>query len=211
MARPSIFATVLLAISLAFPSLGLAQETASETPAETPVETPAPSQLQLGEVLIDGVPVGTTYTKESFGDWDMRCVLTENDQDPCQLYQLMQDANGNSVAEISLFELVNSTEAIVGATIAVPLETLLTEQVTLSVDDGSSKRYPFSYCALPGCYARIGMTASDIEGFKRGAAATVVIVPVAAPTTRLGLKLSLSGFTDAFAALQAANAALAAQ
>ena len=41
----------------------------------------------------------------TFEAWEQRCVRTEDGADPCQLYQLLKDADGNSVAEISMFSL----------------------------------------------------------------------------------------------------------
>ncbi len=198
MSNQSVISALIFTLIVALPLSVYSQDAPAQSPGD----------LQLGEELVDGVPVGTTYTKEEYGDWDMRCILTADGNDPCQLYQLMQDENGNSVAEISLFELENSGQAIAGATLAAPLETLLTEQMTLTVDGETAKRYPFSYCSVQGCYVRIGLTEEDIATFKHGTSATVIIVPVAAPDRRLGLKLSLIGFTKGFEALQLANKAL---
>ncbi len=190
----------VFAISLfAFPALAISQDTTEST-----------NDLALGELLIDGLTVGSTYTRETHGDWKIRCVRTENLKDPCQLYQLMKDQDDNSVAEISLFQLPPGQTAVAGATVAVPLETLLTEQLTLSVDGGNSKRYPFSWCTSLGCFARIGLTADDIAGFQRGASASLSIVPLAASDQTVSLNLSLSGFTAGFEAVRASNAANAA-
>ena len=166
------------------------------------------SALSLGEEVVDGVQVGTTYVREEFDDWALRCVRTADKKDPCQLYQLMKDDQGNSVAEISIFPLPNSEPAIAGATVATPLETLLTEQLTLSVDNASAKRYPFSYCTVQGCYSRIGLTEEDISAFKHGSEAVLAIVPVAAPDKKVGLTLSLKGFTKGYEAVEAANLAI---
>ncbi len=197
------YSKILAACALVFsllPVQNLAQESTTD-PSPAGSETPI-VDLVLGEEVSEA---GESYLREKFGDWEMRCVRTADGKDPCQLYQLMMDGNGNSVAEISLFELPKGQAAAAGATIAVPLQTLLTEQLLLSIDGRNPKRYPFSYCALQGCYARIGLTDEDITSFKRGVAATVVIVPVAAPDQKLGLRLSLSGFTSGFEAIQASN------
>jgi len=168
-------------------------------------------ELTLGEQVSPDDQIGNTYTREVYGDWQLRCVRTDDGRDPCQLYQLMRDDNGNSVAEITLFEFPKGQEAIAGATVAVPLGTLLTRQVTISVDSGSAKRYPFSWCSVQGCYARIGFTTNDLRNLKRGANAYVTIVPFGSPDTQVRLTLSLTGFTKGFAALQAANEAIASQ
>ena len=145
---------------------------------------------------------GQPYIAESHGDWQIRCVQAEGDaQDPCQLYQLLTDQNGGSVAEISLFPLPEGQQAEAGATLITPLETLLTEQVTISIDGGSARRYPFSFCTQQGCVSRIGLTGDDLAAFRRGSVARMRIVPVIAPDQEVVVGISLSGFTAGFAAL----------
>lgn len=75
---------------------------------------PAASQLDLGQDAnaVQGEPqVGDTYVREVSGDWEIRCVKTESGEDPCQMYQLLADQDGNSVAEISIFPLPQGQEA----------------------------------------------------------------------------------------------------
>lgn len=181
-------------------------------PAEesAPIQGEAPD-LSMGDD-VETAPaqsaeaVGSTYTEETFGDWQQRCVRTEDGNDPCQLYQLLRDEQGNAVAEISMFALPEGQEAAAGATIITPLETLLTRQITLAIDSGAAKRYPFDFCAQQGCFARVGFTDADVQAFKRGATATVTIVPAAAPDQEIALDVSLSGFTAGYDAVDAANA-----
>jgi len=130
----------------------------------------------------------------------VRCLKTEEEQDPCQMYQLLLDDNENAVAEIAIVVLPDSSEAAAGATIVVPLETLLTEQLTMRVDGGTARRFPFNFCNRGGCVSRIGLTADDIGLFRRGAAATLTMAPAAAPDQRVSVTMSLSGFTAAYEA-----------
>ena len=97
-------------------------------------------------------------------------------------------------------------QAAAGATVVTPLETLLTAELRLQVDSGQARRYPYSFCSQIGCFARIGFTAAEVDAFKAGNAATVAIVPAAAPGEVVALRLSLSGFTAGWNALQASNA-----
>ncbi|KKL20651.1 hypothetical protein LCGC14_2453340, partial [marine sediment metagenome] len=124
---------------------------------------------------------------------------------PCQLYQLLNDGDGNSVAEISMFGLPAGREVAAGATVITPLETLLTQQISMSVDGGQVKRYPFTFCAGNGCFSRIGFTSQEVAQFKRGANAKLVIVPAAAPDQKIELTVSLSGFTAGYDAVNASN------
>ncbi len=191
----------------------LAQDTGTATDGEataapaTEAEPAAPaSDLALGEEVADPNAPGTTYEKEAHGDWQVRCVRTEDGNDPCQLYQLLKDSNDNSVAEISMFALPEGQQAVAGATIAVPLETLLTQQITLVIDSGQPKRYPFSWCSPIGCFARVGFTAPEIAAFKKGSKATLTIVPVVASDQKVDLAVSLNGFTAGYDAVAKMNA-----
>ncbi|WP_323764670.1 invasion associated locus B family protein [Marinovum sp.] len=187
------------------------EETATETETETPAEdmadeadeTEAPAAEPADGVVAeaaDGEPVlGQTYIKEPVGDWELRCIRTETPgDDPCQLYQLLKEGDGNPLAEISLFRLPEESKLPAGATIIVPLETLLTGQLGISVDGSQPKSYPFSFCNRQGCYARIGLTAEDIASFKRGAEAKVMIRPFAAPDQVVTSTMSLAGFTAGY-------------
>jgi len=177
-------------------------------PAEEQSEGAIADGLALGEEVTDESQVGQSYIVEEHGDWTVNCVhAPEGQKDPCNLYQLLKNDAGNDVAEISLFPLPASGQAVAGATIITPLETMLTEQVVLQVDSGKAKRYPFSFCTQIGCFARVGLTAEDISAFKRGKAATLAIVPVAAPDQKVQLKISLTGFTAGYEAVGKANAA----
>jgi len=120
-----------------------------------------------------------------------------------QMYQLMSDEEGNDVAEIAIVSLPNGDRAVAGATIVVPLDTLLTEQITLRVDGGQARRFPFNFCNLGGCVTRLGLTSQDVALFKRGAEATLSMVPAAAPDQTVTVTMSLSGFTAAFDAVSA--------
>jgi invasion protein IalB len=205
---PSLLALVL-ALALAAPAVAQTTTTptngAGTTPAtETPVtdEDVAKAGISLGEE-VDAV--GSTYIKETHGDWQLSCVRSGTAADPCQLYQLMQDDQGNSVAEISIFNLPAGTQAAAGASIVTPLETLLTAQVTMRVDNGQAKRYPFTLCASMGCIARVGFTEAELNSFRRGNKATFVIVPAMLPDEQVEITMSLKGFTAGYEAVTAAN------
>jgi invasion protein IalB len=96
---------------------------------------------------------------------------------------------------------------VAGATFIAPLETLLTAGMSLQIDTGAPKAYPFTFCAQVGCVARLGFTAEEVAEMKKGATATIIIVPYVAPTEQVKLTLSLKGFTAGLAAVDAANAA----
>lgn len=179
-------------------------EAAPEAPADAPAEGEAApsSDLTMGQPVdpaAGGEPqAGQPYDREVFGDWSLRCLRTEDGPEPCQLYQLLLDDEGNAVAEISMFPLPEGGQAAAGATIVAPLETLLTENLTLGIDGNEPKRYPFTFCNRAGCVARVGFTAEELGQFRNGNQARLSIVPAAAPDETVDLTISLSGFTAGF-------------
>ena len=186
---------IALTLALVLPTQMLAQSTdeTEDAPAGSLIE----DQLSLGEDA--SIPqVGETYTAETNGDWDLRCIKTEDGNDPCQMYQLLSDADGTPVAEISVFRLPEGGRAVAGATIIVPLETSLPQQLTMQVDSGSARRYPYAFCNPIGCYSRVGLVADEVAAFRRGNEAKVTIVPALAPDQKVEVIMGLSGFTATF-------------
>jgi invasion protein IalB len=192
--------TLAAALALSAPVASWAQTTATTTTEEEQTGTTSQieDQLSLGEDADGTAQVGQPYTAETIGAWEMRCIKTEGETDPCQMYQLLDDGEGAPVAEISLFRLPGSGKASAGATIIVPLETALPRQLTISVDGGKARRYPYAFCNPVGCYVRLGLTAEDISAFKRGREAVITIVPALAPDQTVDLTLSLDGFTASY-------------
>lgn len=194
-ATPFAFALMMTA------GAGFAQEATSEADPADGLSLGTPLD-QAGPATVGDLAPGQPYVRGESGDWQFRCLKGETESaDPCQLYQLLNDADGNSVAEFSIFPLPGSGRAAAGATIVVPLETLLTQQLTVSVDGSAARRYPFTFCNTAGCVARVGFTQEEVTQFKRGNAATIRMVPAAAPDAEVVLNVSLSGFTAGFDSL----------
>ena len=222
---PRSLSILSFATAIAFGQMATAQETGTattdelptaEAPAEVaepnvaeqaaPAETAAPEQ-PAGSPFSEGREVSeeapqqgesATYIKETYGDWSLRCFRAQEGEDPCQLYQLLREAQGNPVAEFSIFDIEDQGTVIAGGTIVVPLFTLLTEELKVSVDGGTPKSYPYRVCTEAGCIAQIGLTAEDIASFKRGAGAMLTLVPAQAPKQKIKIKVSLSGFTKGY-------------
>lgn len=194
------------AFALLLASGALAQETAAPA-ADAPASADAATTdgLSMGQEAQPADGIGSSYVKESFDAWQQRCVRAEDGSDPCQLYQLLKDAQGNAVAEFSMFNLPAGGEAAAGATVIVPLETLLTENLLLAIDGGKAKVYPFTFCSTIGCISRIGFTAAEVDQFKKGAKATLTIVPAVAPDQKVSVEISLKGFTAGYTAVSATN------
>ncbi len=188
------------ALALMVPMASFAQ-TATEAPATdeaTDTVTAVEEQFSTGEDADKDPQLGKPYAQEVIGAWEMRCIKTDQEQDPCQMYQLLDDGNGSPVAEVSLFRLAGGGKVEAGANIVVPLETSLQDQLKVSVDGGATRRYPYVLCNDIGCLVRLGLTKEDVGAFKRGNEALITIVPALAPDQTVQLKLSLDGFTAAY-------------
>lgn len=186
-------ATLPVAVVLALAAPAFAQEKATG-------DNPAASQLDLGQPA-EGPQLGQRYSKKKFEDWDLACIKTQAEKDPCSLLQVMKGPDGNPMAEFSLFRLEGGERAVAAATIVVPLETLLPAQLTIAVDDHPGKRYQYSFCSPIGCIAQIGLTEEDIAAMKKGKTATLSLVPAPAPDQVVKLTLSLKGFTAGYEAV----------
>lgn len=166
--------------------------------AETPkVPAPAEGSLDLGEPVTAADPKAP-YVKDVFKDWTVQCLKVSETDEICQMYQLLKDESGASVAEVNIFRLQGNGQAVAGGAFTVPLETLLTQKLTIAIDGREAKRYDYTFCTVQGCFARIGFTAEDVTKLKAGKEALVSLVPVVAPDQRVTVKMSLSGFTAAF-------------
>ncbi len=186
-----------------------AEATTDATTDAAPADTDAPADPQAteGGAFATGTQVAeqapAVYIKEKFGDWSLRCFRNDEGDDPCQLYQLLREEGGNPVAEFSIFRIEGQAPAVAGATAIVPLVTLLTEELKMSVDGGTAKSYPYRVCTEAGCVAQMGLTEQDIAVFKKGAKAQMVLVPAQAPDQKVTINISLSGFTAGYEAVGA--------
>jgi len=128
------------------------------------------------------------------GDWQIRCV---EDGANCQMFQTAQDGEGNNVVSVRMQALPEGSAAQLGVVMVSPLLTLLPRGISVAVDDGVPAAYPFSWCDQQGCYARFGLTPTQVDAFKAGSAANIDIFAITSTDTAVRATLSLSGFTDA--------------
>lgn len=205
---PELGTRAALAALLALtPAAGvMAQDDAAQTEAEASETADTPIQ-DASESASDGPAVGETYTRETMKDWEVRCVYAGEDKnDPCTMYQLLEDSDGNSVAEITMFALSGEGEAAAGGTIIAPLQTYLPPGVAMMIPGAEGKRYPFTFCSEVGCYARVGFTDAEVAAFKAGVSVPMELRPLGAPEEVVELSVSLSGFTAAYDAVAKYNA-----
>lgn len=208
LAALALVAAPAFAQDSATPAPAAPADAPAAAPAAPPTDAPAPAATPVpapAAAPADAAPqVGQYYVKATNNDWTTRCLKADQGKEPCELYQLMKDAEGNSVAELTLIPLRNSDEVAAGATLVAPLETDLIQGLGLAVGSAEPRGYPFSFCAPVGCVSRIGFTKAELDTLKRGNEATVTLLPFGGDRENpVQLKLSLAGFTAAFDALSA--------
>jgi len=191
----------LLALSTATSAQEADTDAAAEAGESDGLSAPA-TGLDTGRAVAEEAEA---YIKETHGDWSVRCFPNEGGEELCQMYQLMTESEGNPVAEFTLYRLAAAGNIAAGATVAVPLGTLLTEEMKLSVDGGKAKSYAYSFCTMGGCFSRIGLTGPEVEALKKGAQAQIEIVPAQAPDQTVRIDVSLSGFTAAYGSTSTLN------
>ena len=162
---------------------------------EAGAEAEVGSDLDLGE---SGPRVGEQYVKEQTGEWNISCIKTEGEDDPCAMVQILNNQQGDPIAEVSIGKLPEGGAAVAWANVVVPLETLLQAQLAMSIDGAPRKLYNYHHCIPVGCVAQLGLTQGDIDAMKSGQKAVLSLVPARLPDQVLNMDMSLSGFTAGF-------------
>lgn len=145
---------------------------------------------------------GKPYVKATYDDWQVHCIPDpKGGKDRCQITQLLHQADGNPIIEVSMSPLAPGQAAVAGAAVITPLETLLIPQLTIKIDDGDAKRYPFAFCNPRGCIARVGFTAPELAALEKGKKAVLTIVSAQNPGKQIDVDMSLKGFSKAYDSL----------
>jgi invasion protein IalB len=175
---------------------------AATAPAEGAAADPAEGQAQAPAAGNAQDQVGSYYTHSMHGDWQLRCLRTQDGKDPCELYQLLRDDQQTPVAEFSVIPYSGEAAAIIN--FVAPLETDLEAGMAMQIDSGETKRYPFMVCAPIGCVSRLGVTQAELDAMKNGKSGTVSLLPFGSnpQEDRVQLTVSLSGFTAGYSELQ---------
>lgn len=142
--------------------------------------------------------IGQPYLGSNEKDWDVICIKSDQETDPCEIRQLVLDQNKDPMIEITLERIAGQQGAVAGATVIVPLETILTVPLTLAIDGAKGKQYPYTFCNSVGCIARIGLTQSDVDAMKRGKMAELSLSHLTVSDRLVTIPVSLSGFTAAY-------------
>ena len=179
--------STLLTAALALPQAVLAQQTNAEAEAAST----AP---------------GEPYLVATHRDWEVLCTrIGENQEEICEMYQLLMDEDDTPIAEISIAAFPEGGEVVAGATITTPLETFLPAGLGWRVGDSTENMRVegFRMCAVIGCIARLGFEQNEVDAMMRGSHAVVTIAPFVAVDQPVDIRVSLLGFTAALNDLRA--------
>jgi len=200
--------TVSLAVYLLTANFALSQGLKLGTPdADKPLDLGAgpaePAEQQADQPAAQtstqpSKPSGEDVKRTDFNSWEVACLADDSN---CAMAQIGNDATGNPVLEVVVRKLPEPLEAGGEVAIAVldvitPLGVVLTEGLSLKIDDGEDARAPFQVCTEQGCLVREPIAEELISQFKRGSGATVSVI--AANQGVVSATISLSGFTAAY-------------
>lgn len=160
-----------------------------------------PGTAATQSTVFEQSDMGEVYLVDTFSDWQKLCVRSERQTETCHIYQLLIDDNGHPTAEVSIVRILGEEGIPAGATITTPLETLLTERLSFSIEPGVSADYPFSWCDRRGCYVRAALSDDDIFSMKEGSSGLITITSLSTPNQPMELEVSFLGFSAAFESL----------
>ena len=126
---------IVAAISLAAPVW--AQTEAA--PAEE--QAPVASGVSVSERPAQGDAEPDGYLSSEHGSWQVRCMHATDGSDPCQMYQLVKDADGNSVADMLVLLPAEGEDVAAFIQISAPLASLLPAGIAVSVDGAGQARF----------------------------------------------------------------------
>lgn len=195
------------------PSQAPATDTTGQAPAAQAPAAPAPAPQAQQAPADANQPAPAAQGQRpaapqpqvvaTHGDWSILCL---NGQPPCIMRQIGYNADGRDIMEISIRRIEpqqtqqGTVEAVMD--VRVPLGVLLREGVGVQIDTSKPQRGQYSICLNEGCLMREPLPNAMIASMKKGAAATFnFVAPQGQGMSKMEAKISLSGFTAAYNAL----------
>lgn len=154
--------------------------------------------LSIDDTIMSEPQKTEPYIKERFENWSLKCIKTVNSIERCEANQIIFNQKQQPVAEISIIKLPKGQVAAAAATIIVPLETILSEGLVLSIQELEPKKYQFKFCNSLGCYSQIGLTDDEVEALKRKEKASIFLKHISSGDQQIVIPMSLDGFTKTF-------------
>jgi len=148
-----------------------------------------------------GAGTGGALTRTQHGSWDVACDAGGAN---CAMAQIGNDSTGTPVLEMVIRKLkapleVGDRTASAVLDVITPLGVVLTEGLSIAIDDSAKESAPFQICTEQGCLVREPVDDDLIKRLKKGGSASISVI--AANQGEVKAKLSLSGFTKAYDSL----------
>ena len=145
-------------------------------------------------------PVAAGGTEEQFDAWTLRCVpASESQPKRCEMVQAIGDTKSKRELLLVAIGYPDGGSRPL-AWLVVPLGVLLPPGLGLKVDGGEPRGLPIRSCDPRGCATPWQLTDEDIAILKQGQELIVIVHDITGK--KLGLPVSLKGFTAAFSRLQ---------
>lgn len=145
---------------------------------------------------------GGGVLKDTFGDWEVRCVEgTQN----CAMTQVGKTGKGENALHVSIERIAGLKDeggrAVPAAiTVLTPLGVLIPYGVRLKIDAENIGALPLSVCTPSGCVVQQPMLDEGVNKMKGGNTANFTFAMPRAG--EIPVAISLSGFTKAYNSLQ---------
>lgn len=135
----------------------------------------------------------------SYGEWQIRCDTPPGAQgEQCALTQSVTAEDRQNVGlTVIVLKTADGKDQILR--VLAPLGVLLPTGLGLKIDDDDVGRAQFIRCLPNGCVAEVIIDEDLVRKLESGQLATFIIFQT--PEEGIGIPLSLSGFTEGFAAL----------
>lgn len=182
------------------PTLDLGAGPADSPAAEAPAATAPSSEPAAPETSASGGAVGLgSGERTAHGDWEVACGSEA--EGGCAMAQIGNDSTGTPVLEMVIRQLdepleVNETTAVAVLDVITPLGVVLTEGLTMKIDQGRDEAAAFQICTEQGCLVREPVADELIKRLKRGSVAKITVF--AANQGEVSSSISLKGFTKAY-------------
>lgn len=188
-----------LAIIGASPAIAQAQAPSRNAPpaavtAPMPAQTPTP-------VGGDGAGPRPDRTTASYGDWVLRCELSNGGERRCEVAQTIQDGRGQVLALLTAQR--GTPEGQMAFTAQVGMNTTVGEPMRLLIEDQAVLTLAFRRCMPRGCFAEARLPEGEARALaRRNDAAKLDYrdadgAPVSIPVSLRGLAPSLEALKRA--------------
>lgn len=145
---------------------------------------------------------GPSAVQETYRDWVVSCVTlqaTEATPAPgriCEMRQELRQAEGNQLVLAIVLQQAQIEAAGASFTLVAPFGLLLSEPITIDVEDARLTEVAYQTCLPRGCIATTQVDQAAVDRMAAGATAIVGMATTEGQV--LSVPVSLAGFTGAW-------------